>query len=187
MTMEEVREILPSISYACLCHKYGKLEKFIEAGNDAPTNDYFDCFYSALWIAGDKVDWCVASYYFSYQAMMDYYRLCRVYGKRRRIRLKENPFMKKAETFVNRMMDLGYGYYAFRLQTKVNHRWASGVVIYIDENGFNAEFEMVEAMFAIGDWYARAELYLWSVLDREGAFQSPALPAHENKEERNEQ
>lgn len=193
MTMEEVREILPSISYACLCHKYGKLEKFIEAGNDAPTNDYFDCFYSALWIAGDKVsshyneDWCVASYYFSYQAMMDYYRLCRVYGKRRRIRLKENPFMKKAETFVNRMMDLGYGYYAFRLQTKVNHRWASGVVIYIDENGFNAEFEMVEAMFAIGDWYARAELYLWSVLDREGAFQSPALPAHESEEERNEQ
>ena len=57
----------------------------------------------------------------------------------------------------------------------------------IDENGFNSEFEMVEAMFAIGDWYARAELYLWSVLDREGAFQSPALPAHESEEEQHEQ
>ena len=193
METEEIREMLPSIRYACLCHKYGKLERFIKAGHDAPTQDCCECFYDALWIAGDKVschyreDWCVDSYYFSFQAMMDYYRLCRLYGKLRRIRLKDNPFMAKAEQFVNEAMDLGDGYYGFWLHTKVNHLWASGVAVYIDENGFNSAFELVEAIFAIGDWYARAERFLWSVLDREGAFQAPALPAHESEEERNEQ
>ena len=193
MKKEEICDLIPSLQYACLCHKYGKLERFIEAGNDAPTNDYYECCCEAFEIAADvlwsyyKEDWCVTSYYFSFQAMMDYYRLCRVYGKRRHIRLKDNPFMLEAEKFVDEAMDLGCGYYGFCLQTKVNHRWASGIVIYIDENGFNTEFELIEAMFAIGDWYARAERFLWSLLDKEGAFQAPALPEHKNEEEGNEQ
>ena len=188
MTDEEIGYLLPSIRYACLCYRFGKLEDFIAAGNQSPHEEHCSCFWDVLGIAPDV---CYTSYheiyeteryYFSYEAMMDYYRLCRVYSKTHRRKLRDNPYMQSAENFVEHVMDLGeYGCYGFRLQTKINHKWASGIVLHVDSGYFNAEFELSEALFEIGAWYKVHAYELRKVLLEERAFWLPALPQHEEE------
>lgn len=120
--------------------------------------------------------------YVSFSSMMEYYRLCRVYGRFHRVNLKENPFIKEAEEAVEARMDLGsFGGYGIYLQTKVNHKWASGIVINLDENYFNEELALAEAVFEVGAWYEWAVYRLRRTLLEDGALRLPALPAYQGE------
>lgn len=64
-----------------------------------------------------------------------------------------NPYMRDAQRFVEYAMDLdGYYGFAWTLHTRINHQWASGIVFRIDED-FNGEFDLLEALLSIADWY----------------------------------
>ena len=185
MRNEEIYYSLESVKYACLCYKYGRLRDFLNSGNQEPREDYYTCFMDIAEIAVDFIagnyqeDYCVDIYYFSYKDMMEYYRLCRVYSCKHGIRLRDNPFMREAEQFVTDAMEFNnYGGYWYHLHTKINHDWASGIVIHLDDNCFQDEFGLSEAMLSIGGWYASAVIRLRQTLLEEYAFWLPALAAH---------
>ena len=98
----------------------------------------------------------VNQYYFSWESMVEYYRLCRDYSVKLGISLKKNPYMLEAEQYVERVMLFDHygGGYGFYLQTKINHKWASGLLFRTDCY-FHSEFELAEALFRIGDWYQK--------------------------------
>ena len=69
------------------------------------------------------------------------------------MKLKDNPYMRDAQRFVEYAMDLdGYYGFAWTLHTRINHQWASGIVFRIDED-FNGELDLLEALLSIADWY----------------------------------
>lgn len=185
MKADDILELLPSIQYAVLCNSYGKLREFIAYGNDSPHEDWYECHYDSIGAASDffvlhySMHYEERCMYVCFENMMEYYRLCRIHSKLHHIRLRDNPLMKDAEHFVEDRMELdGNGGYFVRLQTKVNHKWASGLVIRIDKNYFTAEFELAEAIFEIGSWYERAVWRLRKTLLEEFAFWLPALPEY---------
>lgn len=185
MQAEEILELLPSIQYAMLCYAFGKLNKFISYGNKGPHDSYYECYFDAIGAAADifEVHHCERygehNLYVSFESMMEYYRLCRIYSKLHHIRLPDNPYIKEAERYVECTMDFGeYGGYHVHLQTKVNHKWASGLVISTDDNCFNEEFELAEAIFDVGAWYEFSVHRLRKKLLEEYALWLPALPEH---------
>ena len=160
MKAEDILDLLPSIQYALLCYTYDKLSEFIDIGNETPNDNYCECFIDAVASAADLFDmhysecYEVQTLYVSFESMMEYYRLCRIHSRQNHIRLRDDPYVKDAERFVEDMFDFDeYGGYCVDLKTKVNHKWASGLVIRIDVNYFNNEFLIAEAVFAIGAWY----------------------------------
>ena len=195
MQAEMVLEMLPSIQYAMLCYSYNRLDRYIGYGNTEPHCDCYECYFDAIGAASDlfvvHYSECYEQHclYVSFESMMEYYRLCRTYSRLHHIRLCDNPFMKAAQERVQSVFDLDSdgGYYV-HLQTKVNHKWASGLVIRTDETYFNSEFELAEAVFEAGFYYAYAVRNLREKLLEEFAFWLPALPEHrtEEKSEANE-
>lgn len=159
MVDEEIIEVLPSIAIARLFYGYGRLDNLLKAGIDQATGDFYEIFLELIDAAADftRYDydeaWGVTRWYFSFSDMVEYYRLCRIYGSLHSLKLKDNPFLIDARQFVECVMDFngqyGFGWY---LNTKINHKWASGIVFQTDEY-FNGEYELVEALLSIGDWY----------------------------------
>lgn len=191
MQADVVLEMLPSIQYALLCYTYGKLDKFISFGNTEAHEDYMETYYDAIGSAADLFEIHYSEkaeehcFYVSFQNMVEYYRLCRQYSRSHHIRLGDNPYMKEAKDYVYCTMELGgNGGYYVHLQTKINHEWASGLVIRTDDNYFNGEFELAEAVFEIGDYYERAVVRLRQTLLKEYAFWLPSLPEHRKEEKR---
>ena len=165
MTERDIQDMLPSIHWAILCYEYGKLDEFIASGNSGPFDEYYSCFWDVLQFASDFLfceeleDYEAQKYYFGFKSMSEYYRLCRDYCVQRGVRLKDNPYMREAERFVENAMDFGmgsYGGYSFLLQTKINHKWASGLLVLTDDYCFRSEFELTEAILSIGAWYKDA-------------------------------
>lgn len=79
----------------------------------------------------------VGTFYFSSNTMMEYYRLCREYGKLKRIPLTENPYLLRAKNHIHSQMNVDGCYYcSYHLQTKINHKWASGIVFNYDNSYF---------------------------------------------------
>ena len=116
---------------------------------------------------------------FSYRAMVEYYRLCRIHSSKHGLRLRDDPYMLDALRFVQQMFDFGYtGGYSVHLQTKINHEWASGLVIHLDDSYFTAEYELAEALLEIGAWYELHCRVLRETLLKERAIWLPALPPH---------
>ena len=182
---EWIEELLASIYYAILSYRCGKLYEFIDAGNLSPHEEHYSCFFDLLGIIPDfcsakyNEEFGTTSFYLSYRAMQDYYRLCRVYGILHHVRLKENPYMKEAESFVYRSFDWGdNGGYAVYLQTRINHEWASGIVFQVDENYFCGETYLIETIIEIKEWYQQKTYELRKLLLMEWAIWLPALPAH---------
>ena len=180
-----VQEALASIEYALLCYDYGKLDEFLKTGNEEASEDYINCFYGAMDVATDFFESCyyeasnVTKFYFSYRAMVEYYRLCRIHSSKHGLRLCDDPYMIEALRFVQGTFDFGYsGGYSVHLQTKINHEWASGLVIHLDDNYFTAEFELAEALLEIGAWYEENCRLLREKLLKERAIWLPALPPH---------
>ena len=93
--------------------------------------------------------------YFSHPAMMEYYRLCRVYGKHQGVRLRDNQYMRRAADFVRSLLHQeGCFTCDYRLQTKVNHRWASGIVFRMWPE-FNGNLALLVLMAQVFDFYER--------------------------------
>ena len=69
--------------------------------------------------------------YLSSEVMTEFYRLCREHASLLSVKLKDEPFYRRAEEFVGEAVETeGIGYtYGVWLQTKINHSWASGLVI----------------------------------------------------------
>ena len=180
-----VQEELASIEYALLCYDYGKLDEFMKTGNKEASEDYINCFYGAMEVASDFYEsyYCEAlnetKFYFSYRAMVEYYRLCRIHSSKHGLRLRNDPYILDALRFVQWTFDFGYiGGYSVHLQTKINHEWASGLVIHLDNSYFTAEYELTEALFEIGAWYELHCRLLRETLLKERAIWLPALPPH---------
>jgi len=98
--------------------------------------------------------------YFSHPAMMEYYRLCRVYGKHQGVKLRDNPYMRRAADFVRSLLHQeGCFTCDYRLQTKVNHCWASGIVFRMWPE-FNGNLALLVLMAQVFDFYERETLRL---------------------------
>ena len=161
MTEEEIVDVLPSITVARLFYTYGRLDDLLNAGFEVADDDFYEMFWESLDTIPDFISYDyneysdVTKWYFGFKDMMEYYRLCRAFSRLRRVKLKDNPYMRDAQQFVEHAMDLDgcYGV-AWTLHTRINHRWASGIVFRIDE-GFDGEFALLEALLSIADWYKR--------------------------------
>ena len=159
MTEEEIVDVLPSIAVARLFYVYGRLDDLLNAGFETADNSFYEMFWALLdtipdFISCDYVeDYDVTKWYFSFKDMMEYYRLCRAHSRLRGVKLKDNPYMRDAQRFVEYAMDLDgcYGF-AWTLHTRINHQWASGIVFRTDEQ-FCAEYELLDALLSIADWY----------------------------------
>lgn len=96
----------------------------------------------------------ICTMYFSSNAMMEYYRLCREYGKLKGIPLGENPYMLKAKDHVREQMDVPDCYYCcYRLQTKINHKWASGLVFQYDCSYFCEYLALFSRLLYVFEFY----------------------------------
>ena len=187
MEIGYIEEVIPSLRCALLLHDYGRLDEVIAAGCTELQDDFLELWYEAI---GHTMDCIYSDYldayelniwYFSDSAMMDYYRLCRVYSRGHRMKLKDNPYMAMAEDAVESSMEFGTTYgYGWRLQTGVGHKWASGIVFRSDCQ-FYGEYLLLCALFEIQDWYQRACYRLRSVLLEERLLWLPALPAHQEE------
>ena len=158
----DMLDLLPNLEWPMLCYEYGKLDDYLAAGYKELFNDYYESFFDVISIAADFVNMDYKEYYgenkfyFGFRSMSEYYRLCRDYCNARHVSLKHNPYMAEARKFVDTAMDLNsYGGYGYMLQTKVNHEWASGLLVLTDESYFNAEYDLAEALFRINAWYIR--------------------------------
>ena len=93
--------------------------------------------------------------YFSHPAIMEYYRLCRVYGKHQGLKLRDNPYMLLAADNVRSLLHQdGCFTCSYHLQTKVNHRWASGIVFRMWPE-FNGNLALLVLMAQVFDFYER--------------------------------
>jgi len=176
-----------SLQCASLLHIYGLLDELIALGNRELSDDYYETFFDAIGLAADFADCNFIEYYevekwfFSNKSMLEYYKLCRQYGSAHGMKLKDNPYMKRADSFVNSAMNLGGTGYDWYLQTKVNHEWASGIVFFID-GYFNCHLELIDALLEIRQWYTDTVIHLRGKLLEEGIITLPALPAPKEEE-----
>jgi len=89
--------------------------------------------------------------YFSDPCMLEYYRLCRAYSARRGIKLKDNPYVRKAEQFVYWQLSGSYTC-DYRLHTKVSHERASGIH-FMQCAEFCEHMELLERLLKILRFY----------------------------------
>ena len=81
MTYDDIREVLPSISAACMYYAYGKLDKLQKLGLEEATDDFYMMYYELLDASADFVCsdyneyYNTSRWYFSFKSMMEYYRL----------------------------------------------------------------------------------------------------------------
>lgn len=93
--------------------------------------------------------------YFSHPAIMEYYQLCRVYGKRKGVKLGDNPFMRQAaENVRSCLYQEGCFTCSYYLQTKINHEWASGIVFRMSSE-FTGSLALLVKMSQVFDFYER--------------------------------
>ena len=159
MTEEEIADVLPSIAVAKLFYTYGRLDDLLKAGFETADEDFYEMFWELINTIPDFIYYDyneysgVTKWYFGFNDMMEYYRLCRAYSHLCGVKLKENPYMRDAQRFVEYAMDLGGHYgYGWTLHTRINHQWASGIVFRTDEE-FCTEYELLDALLSIADWY----------------------------------
>lgn len=159
MSEEEIIDVLPSIAAARLFYTYGRLDDLLSAGIKGPDSGFYEIFWDLLNAIPDFVaydyseDYGVTKWYFSFKDMMEYYRLCRDFSRLQGVKLNDNPYMRDAQQFVEFAMKLDEYYgYGWTLHTRINHQWASGIVFRTDEY-FYGEFELLEALLSIADWY----------------------------------
>ena len=163
--LDDVRAALDCVQLCRILHDYKKTFCSWEACSDT----WWQLVYEAFECIGD-ISWMdcneyamLQKYYFSSNAMMEYYRLCREYCHMYHVSLKENPFIKKAEKYADDMMEFPKGDFGYILQTRINHEWASGIVLYYSEY-FDSYKDMIEALLEIFDFYERELAALKSAL-----------------------
>ena len=154
--IEYARQAFDAVYLCKLLHHYGKLD-----GMDLDWTVHEDLWWHMSFEALQNVSgacWveCLDmenKYYFSDLAMMEYYRLCREYCCCFGVSLKRNPFMQKAEEYVDRLLGslCSYGY-GWTLHTRINHEWASGIVCGVEDH-FSAYMDLIEVLLRIFLFY----------------------------------
>lgn len=188
MKAVDITDQLPSVHIARMMYSYGKLDEMIGMGFDSPDEDFYCMFYELLSLTADAIwndydeSYDVGKWYFSNRSMVEYYRLCRIYGRAHKLKRKDNPYMRDAERYVEGVMDLGCCGYGWRLNTGVKHEWASGIVFRTDCY-FNGEYELLEALLCIQEWFTRAVIRLRGKLMEERVIRVPTLPAPAEKKD----
>lgn len=96
----------------------------------------------------------IQTMYFSSKNMMEYYRLCREHSRLTGIPLKNNSFIKRAEEHVREQMEAQDCYYCnYFLQTKINHKWASGIVFQYDCSYFSEYLALFSRLLYVFEFY----------------------------------
>lgn len=92
--------------------------------------------------------------YLSSEVMTEFYRLCREHASLLSVKLKDEPFYRRAETFVGQAAEAcGDGYtYGVWLQTGIRHRWASGLVVLLSIE-FSDWADLALALCEIPEYY----------------------------------
>lgn len=174
MDYEAIQGALQTIEIAKLFYDYGKLDRLLENGVTCTVEDPTFYFYEYWAAAADYVDLDfddnhdVDHWYFSFRSMVEYYRLCRDYSTLHGIKLRKNPYVKKAEAmladaFYNCSCSggLGWGY-----AKKCRGKWSCGVIVETDCY-FNNESELLGALLATDEWYTEQAAKLKALLDKE--------------------
>lgn len=140
-----------------LLYDYGKLDR-VDTGWNADEDAYFPLIQEALLSIADFSQNDFSEYhlteklYLSDSTMMEYYRLCRNYCRKFGVKLRDNPYIKEAESAVRDILDIPVYNYGYILKTKINHEWASGILLYYSEY-FDGHMELLEALLDIFQFY----------------------------------
>lgn len=121
------REDLIESNLADACYT-GHYDRYFQAA-------YFACIEALCSLT--KSTWCHYSektelevFYFSHPDMMEYYHLCREYGRKKGVKLSDNPYMKEARQYVRSRLEKGCYSCYYHLHTGINHDCASGIAFY---------------------------------------------------------
>lgn len=173
MDYEEIESVLSSLYIACMAYDYGMLGYLIEQGYTEPSDD--DCGMSYELMFG-TFDFFVSDiddrrgmekWYFSFTCMNEYYRLCREYGSRHSLSIKNNRYFRDAETAVHRCMHMNCAYdYDWILNTGVGHEWASGITFWYGEEFYQIA-ELAECVLVLKEWFQDAAEKLKEILTNE--------------------
>ncbi|NCE76506.1 hypothetical protein D1157_16170 [Anaerotruncus sp. X29] len=141
----------------------GREEEYLKGigASEIITDDYYSYIMEGLisvcdfWEGREVGPYMDSCWFFSDRDMMGFYRLCRDWSRQRGIPLRRNPYMEQAERELNEQLDsINSWFYTYRFSTKVNHKWASGITIYLSPE-FNQEFSLLKALAYIFDYYRR--------------------------------
>ena len=186
MDYESACSALQTVCAARLFYEYGKLNRLLEWGITQSANDLREIYFDLLYAGCDYVsidyneNFECSHWYFSFYSMMQYYRLIREYGSLHSMKLSENPYIRKAEEMLS---DTFYpcsqgGGMGWSYQKKISSEWSSGIIVEIDAY-FNSEYELLEALLTIGEWYKAEVLELEEVLEKERVLVTGAVPEME--------
>ena len=186
MDYESACSALQTVCAARLFYEYGKLDRLLEWGITQSANDLREIYFDLLYAGCDYVsidyneNFECSHWYFSFYSMMQYYRLIREYGSLHSMKLSENPYIRKAEEMLS---DTFYpcsqgGGMGWSYQKKISSEWSSGIIVEIDAY-FNSEYELLEALLTIDEWYKAEVLELEEVLEKERVLVTGAVPEME--------
>lgn len=180
---EGISYALETIRAAHLFYEYGKLDRLLEIGITHSADDLFEIYLGLLEAATDYMDekcnndYEVNHWYFSFRSMVRYYRLCRDYSTLFGVKLRDNPYVRKAEAaLADAFYDcscnggLGWGY-----QMKISSKWSSGIIVETDCY-FNSEYALLEALLAIDAWYTEEAQKLENLLKTEHTAKTAYVP-----------
>lgn len=186
MDYESACSALQTVCAARLFYEYGKLNRLLEWGITQSADDQREIYFDLLYAGCDYVsidyneNFECSHWYFSFYSMMQYYRLIREYGSLHSMKLSENPYIRKAEEMLS---DTFYpcsqgGGMGWSYQKKISSEWSSGIIVEIDAY-FNSEYELLEALLTIDEWYKAEVLELEEVLEKERVLVTGAVPEME--------
>jgi hypothetical protein len=158
--IESARDAFMCVYICRIFHGYGKLER-LNTRCLAEADNWYGLVYEGAQSVCDFVELGGNDYeqklYFSDPPMLEYYRLCREYCQAYGVSLKNNPFMKKANDYVNSMMyyNISGRGYGWMLHTRINHERASGILFAFssDSFGYHDILELTEVMLEICKYY----------------------------------
>ena len=186
MDYESACSALQTVCAARLFYEYGKLNRLLEWGITQSADDLREIYFDLLYAGCDYVsidyneNFECSHWYFSFYSMMQYYRLIREYGSLHSMKLSENPYIRKAEEMLS---DTFYpcsqgGGMGWSYQKKISSEWSSGIIVEIDAY-FKSEYELLEALLTIDEWYKAEVLELEEVLEKERVLVTGAVPEME--------
>lgn len=160
--IQSARDALKAVYFCKLFHEYGKLERLdnrclVDSDNWCYlVHEGVQCVCDFVAMGGG--DGFETKIYFSDPPMLEYYRLCRDYCQIYGVSLKNNPFVKQAEAYVNEMLYYninGSVDYGWTLHTRINHARASGILFAFSSDyfGYYPLLELTEVMLEIFRYY----------------------------------
>lgn len=186
MDYESACSALQTVCAARLFYEHRKLNRLLECGVKQSAGDLREIYFDLLYAGCDYIsidyneNFECSHWYFSFYSMMQYYRLIREYGSLHSMKLSENPYIRKAEEMLS---DTFYpcsqgGGMGWSYQKKIGSEWSSGIIIETDAY-FNSEYELLEALLTIDEWYKAEVLELEEVLEKERVLVTGAVPEME--------